>query len=658
MTVEAKVAIAADNSQLLRVLQESKSAMSEFFVSVTEEGQGLGGMLEEIQGKFNAAFNFAGLTVGIEMIKQVGEAFEHMGQQAVQLRTMADVLGVTTDQMQVMQEASEHAGVAQETLVRAGEHLVSILTEARNGSGAAIEKLLQLGVTTEQINDPLFKLNDLLGVLHDRLVEPATKVAEMNELLIVLGNRAGLAAEAIAKYDGSEESSKEVLAAVNALTTEQNQKLAESGISWAEYSTKVENSAKKALLHMVDLGNWMRDHSSTLTALGNAVGAPKSQNADAGTSSPFGASIDSVKQQADQMAALAEQLAREQMDANRKAQMDELTNIKESVAAFREGSTQKLEALQREHALAQEIYGSDQVDKVKAIYQQIIAEEKAVYESGLTASKEAEAAEDQRVAHALRGIQSQIDAGGRYLEQMTKDQKTLDELSDQSAALLNRVTKEKITGEQQFRQISQKVADDWYQKWAGVSGAVESSFSGAISGMLHGTQSFVGALQSIFSSVVDSLIQMFVKMGIQWAEGLIYQEIAQKATAISAITANSGIAATAAMASVAAIPFYGWAMAPEVGATTFAEGLSYLASASAAGGFDVPTGQNPVTQLHAREMVLPQSLADPIRDMASGGKRGGPGSAIPFKKMGDHMVIHMGNLKDALRSLGYQFKLT
>jgi len=164
---------------------------------------------------------------------------------------------------------------------------------------------------------------------------------------------------------------------------------------------------------------------------------------------------------------------------------------------------------------------------------------------------------------------------------------------------------------------------------------------------------FSNAVRSIFSSVVESLIQMFVKMGIQWAEGLIYQQVAQKATAISSITANSGIAATAAMASVAAIPFYGWAMAPEVGASTFEEGLAYLASASAAGGYDIPPGVNPVTQLHAREMVLPQSIADPIRDMASGGAKG---STVHIHGK-PNSVYTQDQLVAALKSAGHRFKL-
>jgi len=52
---------------------------------------------------------------------------------------------------------------------------------------------------------------------------------------------------------------------------------------------------------------------------------------------------------------------------------------------------------------------------------------------------------------------------------------------------------------------------------------------------------------------------------------------------------------------------------------------------SASGGFDIPAGVNPITQLHQREMVLPAKQADVVRDMADGGgKRGG----------GDTIIIH------------------
>jgi hypothetical protein len=46
--------------------------------------------------------------------------------------------------------------------------------------------------------------------------------------------------------------------------------------------------------------------------------------------------------------------------------------------------------------------------------------------------------------------------------------------------------------------------------------------------------------------------------------------------------------------------------------------------ASASGGFDIPAGVNPLTQLHEKEMVLPAHIAEPLRqNLAGGGGMGG-----------------------------------
>jgi hypothetical protein len=55
--------------------------------------------------------------------------------------------------------------------------------------------------------------------------------------------------------------------------------------------------------------------------------------------------------------------------------------------------------------------------------------------------------------------------------------------------------------------------------------------------------------------------------------------------------------------------------APAFGAAMAAAAGAYGAAASAAGGFDIPAGINPITQLHAQEMVLPARLANPMRSM-------------------------------------------
>jgi len=119
---------------------------------------------------------------------------------------------------------------------------------------------------------------------------------------------------------------------------------------------------------------------------------------------------------------------------------------------------------------------------------------------------------------------------------------------------------------------------------------------------------------------------------------LIGQQVA-KVKGVSEITSNAAVAASAAAASVAAIPVTGWAMAPGVAAATYAETIAWIGSlAVAARGFDIPSGVNPVTQLHQEEMVLPADIANPLRDAIAGGGMGG-----------DTYIIHALDAKSFVR---------
>ena len=84
--------------------------------------------------------------------------------------------------------------------------------------------------------------------------------------------------------------------------------------------------------------------------------------------------------------------------------------------------------------------------------------------------------------------------------------------------------------------------------------------------------------------------------------------------------AYAGEAAAAAMASVAAIPITGWAMAPGVGASVFGEASGF---ASAARGMLSVPSDNFMIAAHAGESVLPANIAGPMRDFFSGGGQGG-----------------------------------
>lgn len=86
-----------------------------------------------------------------------------------------------------------------------------------------------------------------------------------------------------------------------------------------------------------------------------------------------------------------------------------------------------------------------------------------------------------------------------------------------------------------------------------------------------------------------------------------------KAAAVSNAASWAAVAAVAASASVAAIPLVGWSLAPEVAAATYANGMVYAGLASAAGGWGQVPYDGALTELHKDEMVLPASIASPLR---------------------------------------------
>lgn len=89
--------------------------------------------------------------------------------------------------------------------------------------------------------------------------------------------------------------------------------------------------------------------------------------------------------------------------------------------------------------------------------------------------------------------------------------------------------------------------------------------------------------------------------------------------AITNIATSAWQAMAGVWAAISSIPYVGPFLAPVMAAAAFA-GVIALASniKSAEGGYDIPAGLNPMTQLHEEEMVLPQKYANVIRGLAGG----------------------------------------
>jgi hypothetical protein len=143
-----------------------------------------------------------------------------------------------------------------------------------------------------------------------------------------------------------------------------------------------------------------------------------------------------------------------------------------------------------------------------------------------------------------------------------------------------------------------------------------NAFGQAFADMATHSTSAVGALKKMAEQMIGSIEKV--------AEKSIEASFNTAAAAAVSDTAqadgNAVVAGTGAAAAVASTPFIGPALAAAAMASTFALVKGLVGNIhSASGGYDIPSGINPLVQTHANEMILPAPIADTIRERMTGG---------------------------------------
>jgi len=197
----------------------------------------------------------------------------------------------------------------------------------------------------------------------------------------------------------------------------------------------------------------------------------------------------------------------------------------------------------------------------------------------------------------------------------------------------------------QMQKIQTGMVKESVSSYSKMLSPITNAISSSVQGMVQGTLTLQQAMRNMMQSILAMFTDFLAKMLQRWLAEQMHElfgmqtttaakqslmaasaatTTATKATEATAVVgANAAEGASGAAASVASIPFIGWTMVAGVFASTMALIKGALGSISASGGYDVPAGVNPMAQLHAREMVLPASQADVIRNMASNGNGGG-----------------------------------
>jgi hypothetical protein len=206
---------------------------------------------------------------------------------------------------------------------------------------------------------------------------------------------------------------------------------------------------------------------------------------------------------------------------------------------------------------------------------------------------------------------------------------------------------------------AKNAADQYSVVWRKTVTSVVDTFGDGLLRMARGTESF----HQVGLKVAESVETVFVKSIERTVVSHVLGETTKAAstaagqTAQTAATAAGGAARAAteqagqseslaldltatlkkvtnAAVSAAAAAFHAYADIPVVGpalgaaaaAATFVAVEAFGALASAEGGYDIGD-ENPLVQAHAREMILPASIAEPLRGMITAGGAGAAGAA-------------------------------
>jgi hypothetical protein len=195
--------------------------------------------------------------------------------------------------------------------------------------------------------------------------------------------------------------------------------------------------------------------------------------------------------------------------------------------------------------------------------------------------------------------------------------------------------------------------------WSDLFKNMQTGFAQTIAAFLQGTTTIGSAIKSLFNDITSSIINSLAQAAAKNAEVMLESIVLNRTAAMAEIKANAAKGAAAAYSAVVAIPYVGPFLAPAAAVVAYGAILAFGAQASAAGGYDIPSGTNPVTQLHQQEMVLPAKYANVIRGMAgAGGGSGGATmnvTAIDAASFAKYLNQNGSQVSQALRRLNSRF---
>ncbi len=353
--------------------------------------------------------------------------------------------------------------------------------------------------------------------------------------------------------------------------------------------------------------------------------------------STLGESSNEYRQAYREQASLVAESSRQEADAAKES-------AKEQTEANKQALAETLQAIKDAQKTKAEIALNDSETDRKIILVGLKAKEdeldQEVDAGRITNAKKIELLREytlQEQALAMQSLQAQLAVEDQGTVEYAK---TLDDMRLLKAQNVADIAKLDLQGAQAQKQDLAQLTKTYDAAFQPITRA----FSSTIEGMIEGTQSLRQAVAKIGQSMVASFIDTGVKALAHWVATELAKTAATQAGNTARMASNTAAAAqgkaadaavgsasvmgdahkaaAGAYAAVAGIPIVGPVLAPVAAGAAFA-GVMAFDVFSASGGFDIPAGMNPLTQLHENEMVLPATHAETIRSLAGAAAGGG-----------------------------------
>jgi hypothetical protein len=224
--------------------------------------------------------------------------------------------------------------------------------------------------------------------------------------------------------------------------------------------------------------------------------------------------------------------------------------------------------------------------------------------------KEEAKLEEERFRITKAGIDARL---AILAKDPTKNVVALRKLNDELDA-------EEMAHMNKMRGIEIKDNQETLKDYQSLFSKIGSSFATTMQQLLTHQKTWSQAVKSMYQEGLSAVASYLT----QYLEKKLAAFATEKALNLAGIAGDSAKAGSGAASSVASIPYVGPILAIAAMAAVFAATMGMQSNVkSARGGYDIPSGMNPMVQTHEEEMILPKEQANAVRDMADGRNAGG-----------------------------------